>query len=157
MELDATFKPSGRPRNPNKERQLKERLYFNCNNPGHMARDCKQPKKGNSGRKFGRQLNATWQERGGYNSQAGQPNATSKGKEVWEVTAQDLEEFDTWDGEDDEEEGKELQLRSAAEIDHPWHNFVPWLGCYTHECLQHYKEKTEHSHFPIGQRPVYYD
>jgi hypothetical protein len=60
MELNAMFKPSGRPRNPNKERQLKERLYFNCNKPGHMARDCKQPKKGNGGRKFGKQLNATF-------------------------------------------------------------------------------------------------
>ncbi|KFY60593.1 hypothetical protein V496_05287 [Pseudogymnoascus sp. VKM F-4515 (FW-2607)] len=63
MELDATFKQGGRPRNLNKERQLKERLCFNCNKPGHMARECKQPKKGNGGRKFGKQLNATWQGR----------------------------------------------------------------------------------------------
>ena len=37
MELDATFKPSRRPCNPNKERQFKERLCFNCNKSGHMA------------------------------------------------------------------------------------------------------------------------
>ncbi|KFY32304.1 hypothetical protein V493_00324, partial [Pseudogymnoascus sp. VKM F-4281 (FW-2241)] len=49
MELDATFKQGNRPRNPDKERQFKERLCFNCNKPGHLARDCKQPKKGNGG------------------------------------------------------------------------------------------------------------
>ncbi|ELR07900.1 hypothetical protein GMDG_08548 [Pseudogymnoascus destructans 20631-21] len=37
MELDATFKPNGKPHNPNKERQFQERLCFNCNKPGHIA------------------------------------------------------------------------------------------------------------------------
>ncbi|KFZ19859.1 hypothetical protein V501_00440 [Pseudogymnoascus sp. VKM F-4519 (FW-2642)] len=321
MELDATFKQGNRPRNPNKERQLKERLCFNCNKPGHMARDCKQPKKGNGGRKYGKQINATWQ---------GQLAATSKGKEVWEVTTQDLEEFDTSNGEDEsdestegevftssqerrisafeesarktlfkeqvagavevyketvlrnvtnegipvprppamwqgtaqdwevavrkmrcrpgyptqqeprganhteqeaigwlkyklreydvrdaiaegkiidiyhpnkevyedhqesllqvleqlelgddyegpqpveiwaansyrfdgattDKEGDKLQTQDASRIDHPWHKFVPWSQCYTQECLQHYLEKTDHAHFPSGQRPVYYD
>ncbi|KFY83259.1 hypothetical protein V498_08196 [Pseudogymnoascus sp. VKM F-4517 (FW-2822)] len=55
MELDATFKP-GKPRDPKKDRQFKERLCFNCDKPGHMAQDCRQPKKGNGGM----QLNATF-------------------------------------------------------------------------------------------------
>ena len=64
MELDATFKTNprvkGKGHNPTKERQLKERLCFNCNKPGHIAKLCKQLKKGNGGRKHSRQLNATW-------------------------------------------------------------------------------------------------
>jgi hypothetical protein len=108
MELDATFKSSGRPRNPNKERQLKERLCFNCNKPGHMARDCKQPKKGNNGRKFGKQLNATWVGRGGYNELA----ATSSNVFDWEV--EDWE-VDDEDPEEDESSSKEGELTEAGE------------------------------------------
>ena len=70
MELDATFKPNnrtkGKDRNPTKERQFKERLYFNYNKPSHIARLCKQLKKGNKGRKNSRQLNATQNIKGGF-------------------------------------------------------------------------------------------
>lgn len=84
MELDATRKGSGqinRPRNAQKERQFKERLCFNCDKPGHLARDCRQPKK--QGRKFGQQLNATWKGRG-------ELNATSCEDFNWEVLKSDL-------------------------------------------------------------------
>ncbi|ELR05657.1 hypothetical protein GMDG_07500 [Pseudogymnoascus destructans 20631-21] len=80
MELDATFKPNGKPHNPNKERQFQERLCFNCNKPGHIARNCRQSKKGNGGRKYGKQLNATWQGQGGCKAPQGQLCATLKGK-----------------------------------------------------------------------------
>ncbi|ELR08449.1 hypothetical protein GMDG_00513 [Pseudogymnoascus destructans 20631-21] len=90
MELDATFKQGNCLHNPDKEQQLKERLCFNCNKPGHMVRNCKQPKKGNGGRKYGKQLNATW-----------------KVKENWSVTTQDLEEFHLSNGEDKNDD-KEL-------------------------------------------------
>ncbi|KFY79344.1 hypothetical protein V499_01664 [Pseudogymnoascus sp. VKM F-103] len=59
MELNATFKPR-RPRDLKKDKQVKERLCFNYNKLGHMAQDCRQPKKGNGGRKFSKQLNATY-------------------------------------------------------------------------------------------------
>jgi len=95
MELDATFKPSGRPRNPNKERQLKERLCFNCNKPGHMARDCKQPRKGNGGRRTGRQLNATWQGQAGCNPRGGQLNATYSNQPDWDLDTDDLAESES--------------------------------------------------------------
>lgn len=89
MELDATFKP-GRPRDPKKDRQFKERLCFNCDKPGHIARDCRQPKKGNGGRKFGKQLNATWQ---------GQLNATFANKPDWGINGDSTPE-----GESSEED-----------------------------------------------------
>jgi hypothetical protein len=77
MELDATFKPSGRPkgkgRDPRKEKQFKERLCFNCNKPGHIAKLCTQSKKRNNGRRYGKQLNATWNNKNGYK----ELNATS--------------------------------------------------------------------------------
>jgi hypothetical protein len=107
MELDATFKPGNRSRNPNKERQLKERLCFNCNKPGHMARDCKQPKKGNGGRKFSRQLNATWKGRGGYNELA----ATSNSEFDWDVDDEDLEEHESSSEEGELTEARERELR----------------------------------------------
>lgn len=75
MELDATFKnnrPQGGTRDPRKERQFRDKLCFNCDKPGHMARDCKQPKK-NQERRFkgkGQELNATWKGRNGYNEVA---------------------------------------------------------------------------------------
>lgn len=100
MELDATFKQGGRPRNPNKERQLKERLCFNCNKPGHMARECKQPKKGNGGRKFGKQLNATWQGKGGFNSPGMQLNATFVDKQDWGINGESTPEEASSDDED---------------------------------------------------------
>jgi hypothetical protein len=63
MELNATFKLSGRlkgkGRDPRKERQFKERLCFNYNKPSHIAKLCTQLKKGNNGRRYGKQLNAT--------------------------------------------------------------------------------------------------
>jgi hypothetical protein len=58
MELDATFKLSGRPkgkgRDPRKEKQFKERLCFNCNKPSHIAKLCTQSRKGTNGRKYGK-------------------------------------------------------------------------------------------------------
>jgi hypothetical protein len=87
MELDATFKT----RDGKKERQLREKLCFNCDKPGHMARDCKQPRRNNA-HKFkgkGRQLNATWKGRNGYNEIA----ATTGGQFDWVVTNQDIEAF----------------------------------------------------------------
>ena len=99
MELDATFKPNGgpgKPRDPKKERQFKERLCFNCDKPGHLARDCRQPKR-NKGRKFGKQINATWKGRDGYNELA----VTSNNEIDWNVDDQDLEEY-----ESSEEEGE---------------------------------------------------
>ncbi|ELR05695.1 hypothetical protein GMDG_07538 [Pseudogymnoascus destructans 20631-21] len=107
MELDATFKPNGKPHNPNKERQFQERLCFNCNKPGHIARNCRQSKKGNGGRKYGKQLNATWQGQGGYKAPRGQLCATLKGKENWSITTQDLEEFHLSNRED-KNDNKEL-------------------------------------------------
>jgi hypothetical protein len=63
MELNATFKLSGRSkgkgRNLRKEKQFKEWLCFNCSKPSHIAKLCTQLKKGNNGRKYGKQLNAT--------------------------------------------------------------------------------------------------
>ncbi|ELR09209.1 hypothetical protein VC83_01847 [Pseudogymnoascus destructans] len=107
MKLDATFKQGNRLHNPDKEQQLKERLCFNCNKPGQLARNCKQPKKGNGGRKYGKQLNATWQGQGGYDASRGQLCATLKGKENWSVTTQDLKEFYSSNGEDKNDD-KEL-------------------------------------------------
>ncbi|ELR10383.1 hypothetical protein GMDG_00796 [Pseudogymnoascus destructans 20631-21] len=270
MELDATFKTGGRPRNPNKERQLKERLCFNCNKPGHMARDCKQPKKENGKRKFGKQLNATWQ---------GQLNATFMNKPDWGIRGDstsednsddevDLDEFDaslenenglmnkgltesqksrlqkykeeaspklfkeqlrgfvetmkesmlrnpegaqhteleatSWlkyrlaeyealDVQEDfekrwklhehqasmnyetadedvddlrktmaettfanEEEGKGLEQRNVAEIDHPWHQYMEWSKCYDGLCYTHYHDKEKNQHYPQNKIPVYY-
>jgi hypothetical protein len=114
MELDATFKSGGRPgkpRNPNKERQFKERLCFNCNQPGHLARDCKKPKK-TQGRKYppqGRQLNATWKGRGGYNELA----VTSNNELDWDVDNEDLEEYES---SEEEAEG-ELTTAGQMELD----------------------------------------
>ncbi|ELR10614.1 hypothetical protein GMDG_04883 [Pseudogymnoascus destructans 20631-21] len=107
MELDATFKPNGKPHNPNKERQFQERLCFNYNKPGHIARNCRQSKKGNGGRKYGKQLNATWQGQGGCKAPRGQLCATLKGKENWSITTQDLEEFHLSNREDKNDD-KEL-------------------------------------------------
>ncbi|ELR09840.1 hypothetical protein GMDG_08706, partial [Pseudogymnoascus destructans 20631-21] len=87
MELDATFK-TRRPRDPKKERQVKERLCFNCDKPGHMARDCRQSKKGDGGRKFGKQLNATW---------TGQLNATFVSKQDWGINGESTSEDETSD------------------------------------------------------------
>ena len=114
MELDATFKPSGRPHNPNKERQLKERLCFNCNKPGHMARECKQPKKGNNGRKFGRQLNATWQGRGGYNAKGGQLNATFTNKPDWGINGDSTPEEEN--SSEEEYEPLERELTESQKL-----------------------------------------
>ena len=111
MELDATFKPTQRPRNPTKDRQFKERLCFNCDKPGHLARDCKQPRK-NQGRKFqgrNKQLNATWKGRGGYNELA----ATPSNRRDWEVTPEDLEEYNS--SEEEESSGEEGKLTPAGE------------------------------------------
>jgi hypothetical protein len=58
MELDATSKPR-RPYDLKKDKQFKEQLYFNYDKLGYMARDYRQLKKGNSRRKFSKQLNAT--------------------------------------------------------------------------------------------------
>ena len=116
MELDATFKPSGRPRNPNKERQFKERLCFNCNKPGHLARECKQPKKGNNGRKFGRQLNATWQGRGGYNAKGGQLNATFTNKPDWGINGDSTLEEESSSEEEYEPLERELTESQKARI-----------------------------------------
>jgi hypothetical protein len=91
MELDASFKTGGRPprdKNPKTERQVRERLCFNCDKPGHMARDCRQPKKEQGRKPFGkpRQLNATQQGRGGYQQIA----MTSNNEYDWDVDAEDL-------------------------------------------------------------------
>lgn len=92
MELDATFKPSGRPgrpRDPKKEWQFKEKLCFNCDKPGHMARDCKQPRKGQGRKPFGRkQLNATQQGRRGHNELA----VASNNEFDWDVDADEFYE-----------------------------------------------------------------
>ena len=108
MELDATFKTE-RPRDPKKDRQFKERLCFNCDKPGHMARDCRQPKKGNGGRKFGKQLNATFQGRGGYNALGRQLNATFTNKPDWGINGDSTPEDassseESSDSSDSEEE-----------------------------------------------------
>lgn len=95
MELDATFKPNGRPRHPNKEKQVKERLCFNCSKPGHMARDCRQPKKGNGGRRPSKQLNATWQ---------GQLNATFRGNPDWGINGNSTPEGESSDNEESDSE-----------------------------------------------------
>ncbi|ELR02084.1 hypothetical protein GMDG_05244 [Pseudogymnoascus destructans 20631-21] len=107
MEFDATFKPNGKPHNPNKERQFQEWLCFNCNKPGHIARNCRQSKKGNGGRKYGKQLNATWQGQGGCKALRGHLCATLKEKENWSITTQDLEEFHLSNREDKNDD-KEL-------------------------------------------------
>lgn len=57
MELDATFK--GEKGDKKKDRQFQERLCFNYDKPGHVARNCRQPKKTGSKGK-GKQLNATY-------------------------------------------------------------------------------------------------
>jgi len=320
MELDATFKNSGKPgrtRDPKKERQLKERLCFNCDKPGHLARECRQPKR-NQGRKHqssGRQLNATWTGRRGYNEIA----VISNNEFDWDVDNEDLEEYESSSEEDltpegekrlqeftegaskllfkdqipgvvaimrksisktyalssvpvpsaprgydqkdwvsqvcamrcrtdypmaeeprggeyteheatewlrlklneyherdqaitdnlevSEEEGNnqferrakeqrqamnegsrldgghpspdpeelrklvdeinevhdkamdldiELEDHNVAEIDHPWHAYIPWTGCYTSECATHYAQKDKHQNFPRNQIPIYY-
>jgi hypothetical protein len=116
MELDATFKPSGRPgkpRDPKKEQQLKERLCFNCDKPGHIARDCRQPKK-NQGRKYqpkGRQLNATWKGRGGYNEIA----VISNNEFDWDVDNEDLEEYESSEEEGELTPAGEKRLREFEE------------------------------------------
>lgn len=108
MELDATFKPSGRPgrpRDPKKERQFKEKLCFNCDKPGHMARDCKQPRKGQGRKPFGRkQLNATQQGRGGYNELA----VASNNEFDWDV---DPEEF--YEPQEPSDDGKTPSLTTS--------------------------------------------
>ncbi|KFY05968.1 hypothetical protein V491_08927 [Pseudogymnoascus sp. VKM F-3775] len=109
MELDATFKPNGKQHkthNPNKERQLKERLCFNCNKPGHMARNCKSPRKGGNGRRNGKQLNATWQ---------GQINATFTGRPDWGINGDSTPEEEG--SSDEESEAESLTTSEQGTYD----------------------------------------
>lgn len=85
MEIDATQKGNSRnnkPRSTQKERQFKERLCFNCDKPGHIARNCKQPKKQRS--KQDQQINAT--QKGD-----GELNATFQEDFNWKVLKKDFE------------------------------------------------------------------
>jgi hypothetical protein len=116
MELDATFKP-GRPRDKNKERQLKERLCFNCSKPGHLARECKQPKRKGE-RRPGKQLNATWTGRFGYSTPK-EINASLGTEPIeWEVTNQEIEKFRLSAGDDagsDSDDTWEMESLTTSE------------------------------------------
>jgi len=110
MELDATF---GRLElsSSEKERRSKERLCFTCGKPGHQARNCKQSKGKKPWNKSGKgkQLNATWQRRGGYNAPS-QLNATFAGtmhgvveeanSGSWELTSDEVAQFLATEGND---------------------------------------------------------
>ncbi|OBT70719.1 hypothetical protein VF21_10639 [Pseudogymnoascus sp. 05NY08] len=104
MELDVTFKP-GKPCDLKKDRQFKERLCFNCDKPGHIARDYRQPKKGNGGRKSGKQLNATWQ---------GQLNATFRGQQDWGINGNSTPEEES---SEEESEAKSLTTSEQETYD----------------------------------------
>ena len=112
MELDVTFKQGGRPQNTTKDRQFIERLCFNCDKPGHMARDCRLPKK-NPGRKppgKSRQLNATWKGRGGHNELA----VTVVNKVDWDLVDEDIEEYGSLEYESLEEMEEIVQRRRST-------------------------------------------
>ena len=44
---------------------------------------------------------------------------------------------------------------NVAEADHPWHDRISWLSCYTDECTIHLDDKIRRRTFPIHQIPVY--
>jgi hypothetical protein len=88
MELDATTRKDDK-----KDRQFKERLCFNCDKPGHIARNCRQPKKGGSKRK-GKQLNATY---------AKQINAVSNNEFDWDVDDEDYGDCESCESSSEEE------------------------------------------------------
>ena len=55
-----------------------------------------------------------------------------------------------------EDEGKGLERRNVAEIDHPWHQYMEWNKCYSGLCRIHHHDKEKNRHFPQNQIPVYY-
>ena len=97
MELDATQKPS-QTKDTKKDRQYKERLCFNCNKPGHIARNCQQK------REKGKQLNATHSI-----------NMVSKNEFNWNVDSEDREDYQDVTTDLEERELPEITFKDCEE------------------------------------------
>lgn len=51
---------------------------------------------------------------------------------------------------------QDLTKSDATETDHPWHPYVYWEYCSTHECMVHMRKKNQYSLYPKSSPVIHF-